>query len=197
MAEDNELFWPSLYSRLVPHRYGLEEGPEAPPEALGPQHFLSDFPAVQRQIETDLVSLLNTTCLEAALIDKSDAPVVEHGDELRVEEDGLPFADYPQLRSSIVNYGLPSVIGRHVYRQRITDLEAEIRRAILAYEPRLRPETLRVRVDIMEGIGIVDPEKPIGFEIEAEILATNQAMRVHINTIWDLEKIRTQAKVMR
>ena len=196
MAEENELFWPSLYSRLVPHRYGTTEAPEGDPEQITPQHFLTDFATLRRHIETDLVSLLNATCLEAALIPKDALPIVEQGDAVRVERDSLPFADYPQVQTSIVNYGLPTVIGRSVYRQRINDLEDDIKRAILSYEPRLRPETLRVRVEILET-GIIDPERPISFEIEAEILGTNTPMQVYINTVWDLEKLRTTAWVER
>ena len=189
---DNELFWPSLYSRLVPHRYGVEDVDDAQTE---PQHFLTDFQSLRHHIETDLVTLLNATCLEAVLMAGKEPPVEDRGDHYVMARDRLPLSGFPHVRRSIVNYGLPSMIGRAVYRLRRQDLETELREAILAYEPRLNPETLRVRVTIDDGKTLPDPEKPIGFDIEAEVLGTASKVQVQINTIWDLEKLDSDAKL--
>lgn len=195
MAEDNELFWPSLYSRLMPHVY--DRGYEDEHPDYGPQHFLTDFGTLRHHIQTDLKSLLNATCLEATLMVGEDAPVREQGDHVVLEHDMLPFAGFPNVRRSIINYGLPSVIGRAVYRLRREDLEDELKQAILAFEPRLRPETLRVEVIVMEGLDMIDPEKPVGFTIEAEVLGTAAQVRLQIDTVWDFEKLSSGASVTR
>ena len=204
MAEETELFWPSLYSRLVPHRYGDPEAP-APDddEMAGPEHFLTNFRTLRHHIETDLISLLNATCLEAAMSIGEADPVNEHGNFATLARDRFPLADYPAVRRSVVNYGLPSMIGQSIYRLRIEDLENELREAILAYEPRLNKLTVRVdrrMVDAGTGpeeVDEIDPEKPISFDIQAEVRGKGEAIQVLISTVWDLEKIESRADVVR
>lgn len=213
MPDESELFWPSLYSRLVPHRYGADED-DAMAEDAKPEHFLTDFQTLRHHIETDLVSLLNATCLEASLIveetlkdpdDKAERGplVIEHGTFVVPNERRLPLIDHPHVRRSVVNYGLPSMIGQYIYRLRVEELEEEIREAILAFEPRLTKLTVRVeRKKSGEGkdadeLDYVDPEKPIGFDIRAEILGKAAPVGVRINTVWDLEKVNSGARLMR
>ncbi len=194
MAEDNELFWPSLYGRLVPHVYDRGFGDE---DGLGPQHFLTDFETLRHHIQTDLRTLLNATCLEATLMAGEDPPVREQGDHVVLEHDRMPLSGFPLMRRSIINFGLPSMIGRAVYRLRIQDLEQELKESILAFEPRLKPETLRVQVTLDEGQSMIDPHEPVGFNIEAEVRGTSATLQVQINTIWDLEKLSSGARLTR
>ncbi|MFK7943755.1 MAG: type VI secretion system baseplate subunit TssE [Paracoccaceae bacterium] len=202
MAEETELFWPSLYSRLAPHRYGAEDNlPDD--ETAGPEHFLTNFSTLRHHIETDLISLLNATCLEASLNIGRGDPVNDHGDFATLARDRFPLAAYPHVRRSVVNYGLPSMIGQSIYRLRIEDLENELREAILAYEPRLNKLSVRVERRMVEtGSGPeemdeIDPEKPISFDIQAEIRGKGEAVQVLISTVWDLEKIESRADVLR
>ena len=202
MVEDTELFWPSLYSRLVPHRYGDEDQiPDA--DIAGPEHFLTNFRTLRHHIETDLIALLNATCLEAALSVGEDPPVNEHGDYVTLARDRFPLAAWPHVRRSVFNYGLPSMIGQSIYRLRIEDLETELREAILAFEPRLSKLAVRVERRTYEGGPAaedseeIDPEKPISFDIEAEVRGKGAAVQVLISTVWDLEKIESRAELVR
>lgn len=273
MADTTELFWPSLYSRLVPHRYGAEDDiprairnarafreatghglsehrarqwiivtnqthveariaelealrsagdlDEEPADCLlrmmtedvgserldaeeddAPEHFLTDFRTLRHHIETDLISLLNATCLEAALNVGREAPVNERGDHVTLARDRFPLAAWPHVRRSVVNYGLPSMIGQSIYRLRVEDLEQELREAILAYEPRLNKLSVRVERRVVEtGTGPeemddIDPEKPISFDIEAEVRGKGPPVQVLISTVWDLEKIESRARLV-
>lgn len=201
MADSTELFWPSLYSRLVPHRYGTEDA--APEDDLaGPEHFLTNFRMLRHHIETDLISLLNATCLESALNVGKDAPVDERGDHVTLARDRFPLAPWPHVRRSVLNYGLPSMIGQSIYRLKVEDLESELREAILAYEPRLAKLAVRVERRIVETssgpdeMEDIDPEKPISFDIEAEVRGKGASVQVLISTVWDLEKIESRARLV-
>ncbi|SEA47520.1 type VI secretion system baseplate subunit TssE [Rubrimonas cliftonensis] len=197
MADDSELFWPSLYGRLVPSRYdedtaGLTDEDFAD-DGGAPQHFLNDFSTLQRHVQVELVQILNSTGLEASLGAK-DYP---GGDRpARGEKASYPFDAYPAVQLSILNYGLPAIIGRQALSLPLPVIEKRIREAIGAYEPRIRPETMRVRVTTEKG-DTIDPERPLEFTIEGEIYGAPESLRVLINTLWDTEKVRTRAELER
>src|SRR5689334_22069931 len=76
----------------------------------------------------DLGWLFNTTAPSGS---------VEVGDETR------DLSDWPYLRQSVLNYGLPALSGRLVSGLDLTELEHAMRDAILAFEPRILPDTLQ------------------------------------------------------
>lgn len=195
MAENAEPFWPSLYSRLVPEKYfgaGAAGLPTGDVEGdWSPAHFLTDIRTLRRHIETDLLALFNATCLESTLLAEETRSL-----DVLVDRADYPFEAFPLVRRSVVNYGLPSMIGRRIYNIPIGALEEDLKAAIAAYEPRLDPATLRVQVELDEGEKI-DPEQPISFSIEANIRSASEPMKVYIKSIWDLEKIRSDVKVAR
>lgn len=195
MADNAEPFWPSLYSRLVPEKYYGESFEEQAARSAGddwgPAHFLTDVKTLKKHIEIDLLALLNATCIESILL----AEEIDSQDVM-IDRSDYPLEAYPFVKRSVVNYGLPSVVGRQVYNLPVGALEEDLRSAIIAYEPRLDPSTLRVRVELNENDEI-DPEKPIGFSVEATIRSSSDPLKVYINSIWDLEKIRSDVKMTR
>ena len=60
----------------------------------------------------------------------------------------MPLEDYPEVRASVLNYGIPSIVG-----VTITDLDPSmrgglarvLRDAIVRFEPRLDPDSIVVR----------------------------------------------------
>ena len=64
---------------------------------------------------------------------------------LEVTED---LDDYPEVRKSVLNYGVPDLAGKTVSATEVGDLEREIRQAILNFEPRILADSLSVRVSI-------------------------------------------------
>lgn len=196
MSERDALFWPSLYGRLAPSRYRAIEDvdfdeeraarDDASDAAFGLSRFFVPFEVLRAHVEQELQSLMNATCLESALL----------GAELRglpadaAAQDEHPFAAHPNVRSSIVNYGLPAFIGRNVYALAPAAIEERLRRAVEQFEPRIRPETMRVRV-IADRADRVNPDQPLEFVVEGEIVGAEQSMRIVISTVWDPEKVRT------
>jgi predicted component of type VI protein secretion system len=208
MADPDTLFWPSLYARLAPSRYGGGEEaaprPDAPaPEAgdaaaerFGEHAFFTDFDRLRRHVETELVCLLNASCLESALLaaELDGQAFVDTPRESRRRQ--LPFHEWPEIRTSIVNYGLPAIIGASAYALTAAEVEQRMREAILAYEPRIRGDTLRVEI-LSQKNGRLDTEVPLQFVVEGEIRGAEDSVGIVINTIWDPERLRSEAKVTR
>lgn len=120
---------------------------------------------LKQSVLRDLSWLLNTEYLEAA----------------------YPLEGYPEVRASVLNYGIPSIVGLT-----ITDLDPSmrgglartLRDAIVRFEPRLDPDSIEVRVH-------ADKEqmdaRTLTFEIEAELLAEPAPLRLLLTSVVDLE----------
>lgn len=194
MANSDDLFWPSLYSRLAPSRYMgrdyLEEDEDDLGEGFGLARFFTDFDTLRRHIEVELESLLNASCLEAALL----------GAELNglpadtVKRSDYPFEAYPRVQRSIVNYGMPALIGRNAYALPVSVIEERLRRAIAEFEPRIRPDTMQVKV-VSADSDKPQSDRPLEFVISGEILGADGSMQVIIDSLWDPEKIRSHVKI--
>jgi type VI secretion system protein ImpF len=120
---------------------------------------------LKQSVLRDLAWLLNTEYLEAA----------------------YSLEGYPEVRSSVLNYGIPSIVGLT-----ITDLDASmrgglaktLRDAIVRFEPRLEPDSIVVRThadkEQMDG-------RTLTFEIEAELIAEPAPLRLLLTSVVDLE----------
>ena len=64
----------------------------------------------------------------------------------------IDFSEAPQARRSVLNYGLPALSGTSASMLEPADLEKRIREAIRDFEPRILPETLRVRAIVNEDV---------------------------------------------
>lgn len=80
---------------------------------------------LRREVNADLVDLLNTTNLDAAI--------------------GLEEA--PEVAGSVLNFGFPDLSTRTIDEQRLVEISREIERALTTFEPRLSSETLKVGRD--------------------------------------------------
>jgi type VI secretion system protein ImpF len=78
--------------------------------------------ALRATVRRDLGWLLNTTNLEAS----------------------TDLAPYPQVRTSVLNFGVPYLAGHSVSDWAIQQRAQHIRDAVTAFEPRLAPESLSV-----------------------------------------------------
>ena len=120
---------------------------------------------LKQSVLRDLSWLLNTEYLEAA----------------------YSLEGYPEVRGSVLNYGIPSIVGLT-----LTDLDdpmrgglaKTLRDAIIRFEPRLDPDSVVVRTH-------ADKEQPDGrtltFEIEAELIAEPAPLRLLLTSVVDLE----------
>jgi type VI secretion system protein ImpF len=61
-------------------------------------------------------------------------------------EKQLPMQDFPQVRDSVVNFGIPALAGARFSESDLDTVAESIERALLCFEPRILPESLKVSV---------------------------------------------------
>lgn len=111
-------------------------------------------------IKRDLASLLNTGNLN----------------------DVQDLSEYPFVAESVLNYGMPDITGISVANADTGALEREFRRAILAYEPRILKNSLRLNVVSSDEMSA----NALRFEIEFDMWAEPVPERVYLKTEIDL-----------
>lgn len=95
------------------------------------------------------------------------------------------FTDYPNARSSVVNFGMPDLCGVSVASLPEEDIERMVRDAIERFEPRLIPGSTRVRVS--KGQKDTSGQTSITLEIESDMFANPLPEAVFVRTSLDLE----------
>lgn len=91
----------------------------------------------------------------------------------------------PYVRASVVNFGLPALSGRGASSLDVMDLARAVREAILNFEPRILPATLRVTT-LLEP-GQLDHHNLIGVQIQGELWAQPVPLEFLVRTEFDLE----------
>jgi type VI secretion system protein ImpF len=99
-----------------------------------------------------------------------------------VDSEGL--SDFPEVESSVFNFGKPSLSGREISGMELQTLEAAIARSIRTFESRIIPETLLVRAVRETTKG---SPTTLVFEIRAELWARPFPEKLFIKTALDLE----------
>ena len=156
MAEltPRERLQPSLLDRLT------DEEPRTPQESRE-QRVLS--PRKLREcVIRDLQWLMNTSNLACA-------------------ED---LTAYPQVTDSVLNYGLPDLAGKHVSDLDVATLELALRRAILRFEPRILPHTVKIRAALDTA---QMSHNAIRFYIEGQLWGQPLPQQLYLKTEVDLE----------
>ena len=100
---------------------------------------------------------------------------------LEVTED---LGNFPEVRKSVLNYGVPDLAGKTVSATEVGELEREIRIAILNFEPRILADTLSVRVTINRD---AMSTKTMSFIIEGQLWAQPLPLSLFLSTDLDLE----------
>ncbi len=95
------------------------------------------------------------------------------------------LAHYPDAALSVLNYGLPSFAGTSIAQLGVSRTEDAIREAILRFEPRLVPNSIKVKVT--EDAMREDAHNTIALEIEAELWFQPVPLRIFMKTELDLE----------
>jgi type VI secretion system protein ImpF len=114
-------YLPTLFDRL------LDDEPSQKTEA--PSAYAMTREQMRRIIQRDLSFLLGTTNAH----------------------DWLDAAQYPAAASSTLNYGMPAMAGGYLSAYKWADIERMIRTAVLDFEPRIIPESLRVQPLLKDG----------------------------------------------
>lgn len=92
--------------------------------------------------------------------------------------------DYPEVSRSVLNFGIPDLTGVALSGINADVLQRRVRDAILAYEPRLTANTLRVTVNALSKR--MDRQALI-FNIESEMWAQPIPLNLYLKTEVDLE----------
>jgi type VI secretion system protein ImpF len=147
-------YLPSLLDRL------LDDAPQQRSER--PDAYAPNAEGMHRIVERDLGLLLNTTNLHRVI----DA------------------ARYPEVAASVVNYGIPAVSGSYPTDRNWEQVEDLVRVAITRFEPRLIPESLRIR-----PLGSHAPLRynKLMFEIQGFMQWSPYPLEFRIQSQFDLE----------
>ena len=91
---------------------------------------------------------------------------------------------YPQVRDSVLNYGMPDISGMSAASADTEALERSVRDAIVNFEPRISPDSLRVKIARDES---TMGRNAMVFSIEGQLWAEPTPMMLYLKTEVDLE----------
>jgi len=139
-------------------------------------------PEVLREaVRRDIEMLFNIERLE------SDALLTDH--EARwFETPGSRLADFPEVRRSVVNYGVPSFAGRSQSDFDAEALSREIRDTLAVFEPRLKRESIKVKITFK-------PAEGMRVEIEGTLMLSPVAERFRLATTIDLDSGQARTRI--
>lgn len=146
---------PALFDRLTDDEPGQKS--EAPQNA-----FVSKS-RLKRTVLRDLVWLLNTTAHHTS-------------DQL---------INYPEVRKSVVNFGIPVLSGRNFSGVDWRSLEFQIRAAILVFEPRILPDSLSVKA--VAPADMLGHHNLLQFEVRGELWSMPFPIELLLRSELDLE----------
>lgn len=136
--------------------------------------------APDNQQEVREARLINTRKLRAAVL--RDLAWLLNATRPTEEIDATRF---PYANASVINYGMPALSGSTASTLDAADLESRIREAILHYEPRIIPSTLKV--DALVSDMSLDHHNQIQVEIRGKLWAQPVPLEIMLRTAMDLE----------
>lgn len=136
-----------------------DEAPGSPSARGGQSVTLSEL---RKSVLRDLNWLFNTSQL------------------LKVDE----AESWPQVRNSVLNYGLPPLSGVAASGLDLARLERSLRQAILDFEPRLLPDSVSVKALLDRQ---TDHHNVVSLHIEALLWAQPVPIELLLRTQFDLE----------
>ncbi|MBO0800303.1 MAG: type VI secretion system baseplate subunit TssE [Blastocatellia bacterium] len=149
--QGRERLQPSLIDRLT------DNAPNRTKD--GPDGMAFTQAQLRQAVLRDLAHLLNTSNL-ATIEDLSKTPLAA---------------------KSTLNYGIAGFAGLIEQSSRTTSIERELAEAIRNFEPRIRPDSLRVRTTEMRD------DNALVFEIEGELWAQPMPQKLFLETTIDVE----------
>lgn len=103
-----------------------------------------------------------------------------------------PLDAYPEVRKSVLNFGLPVMSGETISSIDPVAMESSVRQAIVDHEPRILAETLRVEAQMSD-----DPiahHNQISFRITGQMWAQPVPLELLLHTDIDLETGRVDVR---
>ena len=99
---------------------------------------------------------------------------------------------YPEVRRSVINYGLPVISGQTISSVDPVVLEAQVRSAIIDHEPRILAQTLRVEALMSDSP--IEQHNQISFRITGQLWAQPVPLELMLHTDIDLETGRVDVR---
>lgn len=104
----------------------------------------------------------------------------------------IPLDALPEVRRSVLNYGMPVLSGLTLSSIDPVLLESQVRQAIIDNEPRILPSTLRVEA-LLSDVP-VDQHNQISFRITGQLWAQPVPLELLLHTDIDLETGRVDVR---
>ena len=133
--------------------------------------------AVRRDIEV----LFNTERFESV-------PMMTPREAEVAADDPPSLADFPEVRRSVLNYGVPPFAGRSTRDFDRDQLARELKAVLAAFEPRLRESATKVTVSTSEKTGL-------SIEIDGLLVMSPAPERLRLRTLVDLETGRAETRL--
>lgn len=92
--------------------------------------------------------------------------------------------NYPNVASSVINFGMPDMTGRTVSSLDAGELEHYIKNAITYFEPRLIPSTVKIK--LLTEKSMLD-HNALVFQIDADLWVDPEPLHLQLQTQVDLE----------
>lgn len=150
------------YERLQPCLFDRLIDEEVQKKEEGRHARVISLSEYQRAVLRDLRFILNANC--------------------HLASEGLD--EFPDVESSVFNFGIPSLSGSVFVGMDIQEIEAAVTRAIRAFEPRIVGDTLSVQA-VRGSVG--DAPSTLFFEIRGELWARPFPEKLYIKTALDIE----------
>lgn len=106
------------------------------------------------------------------------------------------YANHGEVQTSVLNYGMPNLLGMADIAMKPQMVEQAIREAITRFEPRVNRDSLRVRVSRVDASGD-SAMRNLEIEIQAELWAKPYSENVYILTSVDMHKASVAVKEWR
>ncbi|MFZ4479347.1 MAG: type VI secretion system baseplate subunit TssE [Rhodoferax sp.] len=155
LRSEGDRLQPALLDRLT------DDEPGARHET--PQHAVVSKGRLKRTVLRDLIWLLNTSAHHTS--DQLD--------------------NYPEVRRSVLNFGIPVLSGKNFSGVDWRDLERQIHDAILAFEPRILADTLRVKA--LAPTDLLGHHNLLQFELRGELWSMPFPTELLLRSELDLE----------
>lgn len=136
---------------------------------------------LREAVRRDIEALFNVERFESSL-QLSDL------EQLGFETPQEMISAFPQVRRSVLNYGVPSFSGRSITDFDLAALAKELREVIAVFEPRLKRDTIRVKVAQGEFTGMK-------IEVDATLMLSPVPERLRLSTTVDLDNGRATTAV--
>jgi type VI secretion system protein ImpF len=129
---------------------------------------------LREAVRRDIEALFNTERFEST-------PLLSDLEAEQTEDDPPALADFPLVRRSVVNYGVPSFSGRSSRDFDRDSLAKEIRAILATYEPRLKDSATTVTV------ALGDKNVGLKIDIDAVLITTPSPERLRLRTTVNLD----------